>query len=92
MRKGTLSDAETLRLYEQGVAMIAICIHEGMTPYGVISRISRARRGRMFARGRIATVRARQRTPQPTYDTFNALRAAVRALERETAKLERQAA
>lgn len=80
-RRGTLSDAETLRLYEQGVAMIAICVKEGLTPYGVISRLGRARRERrVFSHAPLRLVR--KRTPQPTYDTFAALREAVENLER----------
>lgn len=88
-RKGTLTDAQTLGMYEDGVSIIALCVHEGMTCYGVISRLSRARaRRRRGIRGPGYTLRARattRRVPQPTYDSFDALRAAVRALERSHA-------
>lgn len=83
MRKGTLTDAETLRLYEHGAAMIA--------PYGIISRISRARKHRAEGvRGdgyRLRVRPPRKLVRQPTFDSFDALRAAVDALERQTAEL-----
>lgn len=91
MRKGTLTDAETLRLYEHGAAMIALCVKEGMTPYGIISRISRARKHRAEGvRGdgyRLRVRPPRKLVRQPTFDSFDALRAAVDALERQTAEL-----
>jgi hypothetical protein len=83
MRKGTLSDAQTLGMYEDGMSIIAICVHEGMTPYGVIGRLGRARKGR----GRY--VRARPKRPQETFTSFDALREAVERLERATAEYAR---
>jgi hypothetical protein len=73
-RKGTLSDAQTLGMYEDGVSIIALCVHEGMTCYGVTTRLTRARR-------KLATPRQRRAVAQPTYTSFDALHAAVRALE-----------
>jgi hypothetical protein len=90
MRKGSLSDRETLRHYENGVSIIALCIHEAMTPYGIISRLGRARRERRGSRlpsSKRRIVVVRRRTPQPTYDSFEALRAAVAELSAAAAKL-----
>lgn len=91
MRKGTLTDAQTLGMYEDGVSIIALCVHEGMTCYGVISRLGRARRERrdtLVKAGRPNAARMRRtKGPQPTFDSFDALRAAVRDLERHTRQL-----
>jgi hypothetical protein len=92
MRKGTLTDAQTLGMYEDGVQMIALCVHEGMTPYGIISRLSRARRARRLQVGprrerHLRAVAPRVRTQQPPIDTFDALRAAVERLEATTREL-----
>lgn len=80
MRKGKLTDAQTLGMYEDGVSIIALAVHEGMTAYGVIGRLGRARKARRA--GRLSPVRRRVRAPQPVYTSFDALRAAVRDLER----------
>jgi len=87
MRKGSLTDAQTLGMYEDGVSIVALCVHEGMTCYGVIGRLSRARKERR--RVSPSAARRRTRTPQATYDTFDALRAAVRSLEQTTKELTR---
>lgn len=73
MRKGTLTDTETLGMYEDGVSCIALCVHEGMTPHGVYSRISRERK-------------RRHRKPAPrreavAIDSWDALLAAVEKLK-----------
>jgi hypothetical protein len=84
VRKGTLSDAQTLGMYEDGMSIIALCVHEGMTAYGVIGRLGRARkrRGQEFRR-------ARRKAPQETFTSFDALREAVERLERATAEYAR---
>lgn len=82
MRKGTLTDAETLGFYEDGVSIIALAVHEGMTAYGVISRLSRARRER---RGGLSAMRGgrvtRKRRDARPVDSWQALRRAVAQLE-----------
>jgi hypothetical protein len=78
-RKGTLSDAQTLGMYEDGVSIVALAVHENLTAYGVITRLSRQR---ARARRNASALRKRRVTRQATYSTFDALHAAVRDLER----------
>jgi len=44
MRKGTLTDTQTLTLYNNGESLITLAIHEGMTVYGVSHRLRRGRK------------------------------------------------
>lgn len=82
MRRGTLSDADTLRLYEAGESLLALCVHEGLTPHSMIGRIGRARRARGY------TI---NREPEHSIiDSMEAVDAAVRRLNRAIRALTRQ--
>lgn len=76
MRKGTLTDAQTLGMYEDGMSIIALCVHEGLTAYGVIGRLSRARKLRK-------SPKRRAKVAQETFTSFEELRLAVERLERQ---------
>lgn len=82
MRRGTLSDDDTLRLYEAGESLLALCVHEGMTPHGMIGRVGRARRQRGYTIAR----------PSETtiIDSIEGVERAVRALNRAVRALHRQ--
>lgn len=80
-RRGTLTDAQTLRLYERGTPLIALCLKEGMTPYGILTRCSRER-DRRRRRGALI----RRKAPQQTYTRVLDL---VEAMNELSATLER---
>lgn len=44
MRKGSLTDEQTLALYNEGESLITLAIHEAMTVFGIASRCARARK------------------------------------------------
>lgn len=80
-RKGTLTDEQTLGMAEDGMSIIALCVHEGMSPYGIYGRIYRARRV-----SRTKALRARRqarKVPQPTITSFESLNRAVEDLRRQ---------
>lgn len=76
-RQGTLSDADTLRLYEGGVHAQDIAEREGCTAGAILARVSRARAARNRTPG---TRSANRPSSQPQVIDpygFRALRAAV---------------
>lgn len=44
MRKGNLTDQQTLKLYRRGESLITLAIHEGMSVLSICSRLTRARK------------------------------------------------
>jgi hypothetical protein len=76
-RRGQLSDAQTLAAYEAGASIVELAVAEGLTAYGVISRLGRARRRRYGARPRYLRPR---RVRRPAIDTWEALHEAVAAI------------
>lgn len=86
MRHGTLSDEQTLALYEAGESALALCIHEGLTPSSLTGRIGRARKRRGFTIPRQREARVIDSVEEVERAMRNLARA-VRALARETARL-----
>lgn len=85
MRRGQLSDAETLAAYERGGAsIVAIAVAEGLSAYGVISRLGRERKRRR-ERGR--AVLHRRRVARLEADTWEALQEQVERLRESVARL-----
>lgn len=79
MRKGTLSDQETLAAYQDGTSIIALCLHEGMTVHGVIGRLARARRDWRDAHPRKVLAK---KAPSEIVKSLREVREAMKALER----------
>jgi hypothetical protein len=79
MRKGTLSDQQTLDAYQKGTSVIALCLHEGMTVHGVLGRLSRARRSWRDDHPRRVLAK---KAPSEIVASLREVRDAMKALER----------
>lgn len=81
MRKGTLTDHQTLMLYNKGESIITLAIHEGMSVFGCSARLTRARK----TYGMVGTHRSPSKlAPIANVDT---LAVQLRALERAVRKM-----
>lgn len=84
MRRGQLTDAQTLSAYESGSSIVALAVAEGLSAYGVISRLSRARRRR--GRGAAILTRRARAARQPV-DSWADLEASIARLQRSVSRL-----
>lgn len=81
-RRGTLTDYETMMLYENGESLIALAVHEGLSPSGVWIRVQRARKKRGYT--------IRRRAPLTITDSLLAVAAACDRLDAAVQRLQRR--